>query len=82
MRKQDREGPSDQALGNGKAQLPNIADERRSHVDTATAAHWLCRRPQTLRIWSQSGGPITPKRVHGRLAWPVSEIKQMLGVVQ
>lgn len=55
--------------------------EKRSTVDTATAAYYLNRRMQTLQKWSSLGtGPITPVRVMGRLAWPVGEIKKLMGV--
>ena len=55
--------------------------EQRSAVDTATAAHHLSRSPQTLRIWAcRKDGPLLPIRVHGRLAWPVAELRRVLGV--
>jgi hypothetical protein len=44
--------------------------ETRAAVDTATAAYHLNRQPQTLR----------PLRVHGRLAWPVAELRRVLGL--
>ena len=54
--------------------------EVRSAVDTETAAHHLNRKPQTLRIWaSRENGPLRPLRVHGRLAWPVAEIRKLVG---
>ncbi|MEO8298886.1 MAG: DNA-binding protein [Burkholderiales bacterium] len=50
-------------------------------VDTAAAAFYLNRKPQTLRIWSAyQQGPIQPIRVHGRLAWRVSDIMRVLGI--
>jgi hypothetical protein len=50
--------------------------ETRSAVDTETAAFHLNRRPQTLRAWASTGsGPLSPVRVHGRLAWPVDRIR-------
>lgn len=55
--------------------------ETRAAVDTATAAHHLNRQPQTLRCWASSErGPVRPMRVHGRLAWPVAELRRVLGV--
>ena len=54
--------------------------ETRPTVATDAAAHYLSRRPQTLRMWALTGHPIQPRRVNGRLAWPVSEIKKLLGV--
>lgn len=55
--------------------------ETRPTVDTATAAHYLNRRPQTLRNWAcNEDGPIRPVRMHGRLAWPTAEIRRLMGV--
>ena len=52
-------------------------------LTTAEAAYYLNRKPQTLRIWAcTEGGPIRPVRLHGRLGWPVSEIRRYLGVEQ
>lgn len=50
-------------------------------VSTEQAAFYLNRRPQTLRIWAmKEDGLIRPLRINGRLAWPVKEIKKVLGV--
>lgn len=50
-------------------------------VPTEQAAHYLMRRPQTLREWScLENGPLRPLRVNGRLAWRVSDIKAVLGM--
>lgn len=55
----------------------------RPMLTTAEAAYYLNRQPQTLRIWAcKDGGPIRPVRLHGRLGWPVSEIRRYLGVEQ
>ena len=55
--------------------------ERRPAVDTAAAAHYLTRRPQTLRAWAcLENGPLRPVRINGRLAWPVAELRRVLGV--
>ena len=49
-------------------------------VDTALAAHYLNRSPQTLRLWAcKQIGPIAPKRVNGRLEWPVDNIRELIG---
>jgi hypothetical protein len=57
---------------------PPLAAETRELVDTATAAFHLCRRPQTLRAWScLENGPLRPVRLHGRLGWPVSELRRL-----
>jgi hypothetical protein len=58
-----------------------LAQEQRTHVDTVRAAFYLCRKPQTMRVWASTEcGPIRPIRVNGRLAWPVAEIRQLLGL--
>jgi len=57
--------------------------EPRAAVDTATAAYHLNRQPQTLRAWAcLENGPLRPVRVHGRLAWPVAELRRVLGVAE
>lgn len=59
--------------------LPAIDSEDRTHVDTVTAAHWLNRRPQTLRKWATyEDGPIRPMRMCGRLMWSVADIRALL----
>lgn len=57
-----------------------LAQETRSAIPTSEAAHHLNRSNATLRIWACKGGPITPLRINGRLAWPVAELKRLLGV--
>ncbi len=55
--------------------------ETRHTLTTREAAHHLNRAQQTLRIWAcLENGPIRPIRINGRLAWPVSELKRVLGV--
>ena len=62
-------------------QFPSLESVTRPTVDTAAAAYYLNRRPQTLRIWAcLENGPIRPIRINGRLAWPVSELRRVLGV--
>jgi hypothetical protein len=64
-------------------QLVPLEREARSTLPTTEAAYHLGRRPQTLRLWAcLENGPIRPIRVNGRLAWPVSEIRRLLGVTQ
>jgi hypothetical protein len=53
-------------------QFPPLESVNRPAVDTAAAAHYLNRRPQTMRIWALTGHPIQPRRINGRLAWPVA----------
>lgn len=51
------------------------------NISTEKAAYYLDRKPGTLNKWAQLGkGPVRPIRVNGRLAWPVAEIKRVLGV--
>jgi hypothetical protein len=61
---------------------PRLEEVTSPGVNTAHAAHYLNRANQTLRIWAmgRSNAPITPLRIHGRLAWPVARIKELLGV--
>lgn len=62
-------------------QFPDLLTEKRPYVNTEIAAHWVARRPQTLRGWACFGnGPLHPIRIHGRLAWSVRAIKSLLGV--
>jgi hypothetical protein len=61
------------------ATMPDIDLETRSYVDTATAARWLNRRPQTLRKWAcYEDGPLRPSRLQGRLKWAVADIRAAL----
>ena len=60
---------------------PPLALETRHAVETNCAGFHLGRAAQTLRIWScKQNGPLRPIRVNGRLAWPVSEIRRLLGI--
>ncbi|MDU7587284.1 MAG: hypothetical protein E7K47_07765 [Acidovorax sp.] len=62
-------------------QFPPLAQETRPAVDTAAAAYYLSRKPQTLRGWAcMENGPIRPIRINGRLAWNVAELRRVLGV--
>lgn len=65
----------------GIKQFPALEFVNRPTVTTEQAAHYLNRRPQTLRGWAcLENGPIRPIRVHGRLAWPTAQIKALVGV--
>ncbi len=59
-----------------------LAQETRTHLTTAEAAHHLNRAQQTLLLWAcgKRSGPVQPIRVNGRLAWPVADIKHALGL--
>ena len=62
-------------------QLTPLAQETRSALPTAEAACHLNRADQTLRLWAMSGsGPLQCRRINGRLAWPVADLKALLGV--
>lgn len=64
-----------------KDQFPPLELVNRPTVPTEQAAHYLLRRPQTLRGWAcLENGPIRPIRVHGRLAWSVSDLRRVLGL--
>lgn len=62
-------------------QFPALESVNRPTVDTAAAAYYLNRRPQTLRGWAcLENGPLRPLRICSRLAWPVADIRRVLGV--
>lgn len=63
-------------------QFPPLEQVNRPTVPTEQAAHYLNRRPQTLRAWAMKSGtgPVPCIRINGRLAWPVADIKRVLGV--
>lgn len=64
-----------------KANYPHIETITSSTVSTDQAAFYLNRHGQTLRNWAcYDNGPIRPRRINGRLAWPVDQIKKVLGV--
>ena len=65
----------------GEGAFPSLESETRTAVPTDCAAHHLNRRPQTLRAWAcREDGPLRPIRIHGRLAWPVGELRRLVGV--
>ena len=59
-----------------------LKHETRTHVPTKVMCFHLGRKEQTARAWScLENGPLRPLRVNGRLAWPVDEIRRILGVM-
>jgi hypothetical protein len=64
------------------AQFPPLEQITRPTVPTEQAGYYLDRRPQTMRTWAMRDGtgPIRPIRINGRLAWPVAELRRVLGV--
>lgn len=66
---------------NAPPSFPSLAKETRATLPTPEAAFHLCRAQQTLRLWAmRQDGPVRPLRVNGRLAWPVADLKRVLGV--
>ena len=64
-------------------QFPPLESVTSPTVITEQAGYYMNRRPQTLRIWAcREDGPIRPIRINGRLAWPVAELRRVLGVAQ
>jgi hypothetical protein len=62
-------------------QLVPLDREARAALPTREAALHLNRAPQTLRLWAcHENGPLRPVRINGRLAWPVAELRRVLGV--
>ena len=62
---------------------PALELVNRPTVPTEQAAHYLLRRPQTLRGWACSETfpeGLRPVRINGRLGWPVAGIRAVLGV--
>jgi hypothetical protein len=61
------------------APYPSLASETREIVDTACAAYHLGRKVQTLRKWAcYEDGPLRPVRLHGRLAWAVTDLRRLV----
>ena len=63
--------------------FPPLELVNRPTVPTEQAAHYMNRRPQTLRGWAcceTFPEGLRPIRINGRLAWPVSELRRVLGV--
>lgn len=62
-------------------QLIPLEQETRSAIPTSEAAGHLSRAEQTMRLWAcRECGPLRPIRINGRLAWPVAELRRILGV--
>lgn len=60
--------------------FPPLDAVTRPTVETGAAAFYLNRAEQTLRKWATDGNaPIQPRRINGRLAWPVSRIRELTG---
>ena len=60
-------------------QTTNKVNELPAVLTTVDAAHYLNRKPQTLRRWAcLQTGPLQPLRINGRLAWRVSDLQRVL----
>lgn len=65
------------------AKCTSLDRETRAALPTPEAAFHLNRAQQTLRLWAmRDDGPIRPLRINGRLAWPVSDLRRLLGIEQ
>lgn len=59
--------------------FPPLEQQTKPILTTEEAAHYLNRRPQTLRAWAcLENGALRPVRISGRLAWPVADIRKLL----
>lgn len=80
MAQQAQQGTPTHSTINQQQYTP-LTLETRTAIPTNVAAFHLNRKEQTLRAWSsQDSGPIRPTHINGRLAWPVADIKRLLGV--
>ncbi len=71
--------PATAAAHNFQEKFPPLEQITLPTVPTDAAAYYLNRKPQTLRAWAcLENGPLRPVRIHGRLAWHVSEIRNLL----
>ena len=73
--------PQGQSMANTSIHPVSLDRETRANLPTPEAAFHLNRAQQTLRLWAmRENGPIRPIRIHGRLAWPVAELRRILHV--
>lgn len=64
-----------------QTQYPALELVTKPNLTTKEAGFYLDRAEQTLRIWAmRENGPVTPRRICGRLAWSTVEIKKLCGV--
>jgi hypothetical protein len=65
-----------------QAKYPPLQAVTRPNLKTEEAAHYLNRRPQTLRAWAMRDGieGLRPRRIAGLLAWSTAEVKALAGV--
>ena len=61
-------------------QIDQLRAEPRINVPTKVAADYLGLKLQTLHGWACYGGPIKPRKIGGRLMWPMADILKLVGV--
>lgn len=63
-----------------KSKFPLLSEVDTATVPTEQAAHYLNRSVQTLRTWAckPGKGPVEPRRIGRRLAWPVAAIRKLV----
>ena len=62
-------------------QFPPLELVTKPNLTTAELAYYTDRAAQTCRGWAcHQNGPIQPRRIHGRLAWPTADLRRVLGV--
>lgn len=62
-------------------QFPPLESVTRPTLETAAAAYYLNRRPQTMRVYAMRDmAQIRPVRIFGRLHWKTDDIRRLLGV--
>ena len=73
-----------QAAQQFTGQFEPLEQVTRPNLRTEEAAHYLNRRPQTLRVWAMRDGieGLRPRRIAGLLAWPTEQVKALAGVSQ
>jgi hypothetical protein len=82
LQQQQRQTPSTDRAPDEQRFTP-LNRETRTHVDTATMCWHLGFAEQTARLWAcKESYPegLKPRRVNGRLKWPVAGIRKVLGV--
>ena len=71
-----------QAAQQFTGQFVPLEQVTRPNLRTEEAAHYLNRRPQTLRVWAMNDGieGLRPRRIGGLLAWNTAEVKALVGI--
>ncbi|MGH8758713.1 MAG: hypothetical protein ACREVW_04265 [Burkholderiales bacterium] len=83
MQTETHNSPEARQQATAPKQFPPLESVNSPTVDTASAAYYLNRSPQTLRTWACAEtfpDGLRPVRVLGRLGWPVNGIRRATGV--